>query len=144
MKFLRKPFLIEYLQCLLQKILGEYHHLLLEQRSGEHEFYFSHLRMNPEKFDHLLSLVKDKITNENAKFRKSISAEERLELTLRIFATGMSQQSMNFAFRIGKSTVGKALAENLAAIYGKPKSTYRRAPTTPNNWLRVSKQFEGT
>ena len=131
MKFLRIPFLIEYLQCLLQKILGEYYHLLLELRSGEQEFYFSYFRMNPGKFDHLLSLVKDKITKENAKFRKSISAEERLELTLRILATG-------------RTTVRKALAENLAATHGKPKSTYIRAPTTPHNWLRVSKQFEGT
>ena len=69
--------------------------------------------MNPGKFDHLLSLVKDKITKENAKFRKSISAEERLEITLRILATG-------------RTTVGKALAENLAATHGKPKSTYIR------------------
>ena len=106
-KFLRTLVLIEHLLWLLQKILGE-HYLLLELRSGEHEFYFSYLRMNPEKIGHLQSLVKDKITKENGKFRKGISAEERLVLTLSILATGMSKQSLSFAFRIGKSTVEKA------------------------------------
>ena len=87
-----------------------------ELRFGDCECYFRYLRMNPERFDHLLSLVKDKITKENTRFRKSISAEERLVLTLKFFATGMSQQSLRFAFRIGESTVQNILAETCQAI----------------------------
>ena len=64
-----------------------------------------------------LHLVKDKIAKENTRFRKSISVEERLVLTLRYLATGMSQQSLSFAFRIGKSTVGKILAETYQELY---------------------------
>ena len=39
---------------------GKYHHLLPDLLSGEREFYFRYLRMNPEQLEHLLSLVKDK------------------------------------------------------------------------------------
>ena len=58
---------------------------------GDREFYFRYLRMNPERFDHLLSFVNNKITKENTRVRKSISAEERVLLTLGFRATGMSQ-----------------------------------------------------
>ena len=85
--------------------------LLPELRSGDHEFYFRYLRKNPERFDQLLSLLKDKIARENTRFRKNISAEGRLMLTLTFLATGISQQRLSFAFRIGKSAVEKSLAE---------------------------------
>ena len=83
--------------------------------------------------------MKDTIARENTRFRKSISVEERLVLTLRYLATGMSQQSLSFAFRIGKSTVGKILAETYQELYDSLKDTHLRAPTTPHDWLRISK-----
>lgn len=115
--------------------------LLPELRSGDHEFYFRYLRKNPERFDQLLSLLKDKIARENTRFRKNISAEGRLMLTLTFLATGISQQRLSFAFRIGKSAVEKSLAETCQAIYDSLKGTYLRASATPNDWLHISKQF---
>lgn len=38
-------------------------------------------------------------------------------VTLRYLATGETQQSLSFAFRIGKATISKILAEKLEAIY---------------------------
>ena len=37
---------------------NEYYYLLPDLLSGDREFYFRYLRMNPERFEHLLSLVK--------------------------------------------------------------------------------------
>lgn len=93
----------------MHEIFGEYHHLLPELRSGDHEFCFRYLRMSPERSDHLLSLVKDKFIKENTRFRKSILPEERSLLTLKFHVTGMSQQRLSFLFTIDKSTVGKFL-----------------------------------
>ena len=67
--------------------------------------------MNPERFEHLPSLVKDKISKENTKFRRSISPRERLVLTIRFLATGISQQNLSFSFRIVKTTVSSILRE---------------------------------
>ena len=128
----------------MREIFGEYHHLLPELRSGDHEFCFRYLRMSPERSDHLLSLVKDKFIKEDKRFRKSILPEERSLLTLKFHVTGMSQQRLSFLFTIDKSTVGKIFAETCQAIYDSLKGTYRRALTTPNNLLRISRQFEDT
>ena len=63
-----------------REIFSEHHHLLSELRSGNREFYFRYLRMNPEGFDHLASLLKNEITKENTKFKQSISTEDLLLL----------------------------------------------------------------
>ena len=84
--------------------------------------------MSPEKFQHLLALVKPHIEKKDTNFRKSIPPAERLALTLRYLATGDSQQSLSFSFRIGKATVSKILAETCQAIYDVLKETYLSPP----------------
>ena len=44
----------------------------------DREYYYRFLRMSPERFDHLLSLVGERIAKKDTRFRKSISSEERL------------------------------------------------------------------
>ena len=56
--------------------------------------------MSPERFNHLLSLVQDKIYKRNTRFCESIPAAKRLAVTLRLLATGDSQQSLSYSFRI--------------------------------------------
>ena len=61
--------------------------------------------MSPDRFHHLLGLVQEKISKKDTKFRKAISAEERLIITLRFLATGETQQSLSFSYRVGRATV---------------------------------------
>lgn len=68
-------------------------------------FLPGYLRMTPQRFEHLSSLVAPLISKKLTKLRSSISAAERLTLTLRYLASGDSQQSQVFNFRIGRSTV---------------------------------------
>ena len=90
--------------------------------------------MSPERFQHLLSLVKPLIEKKDTKFRKCISAAERLALTLRFLATGDSQQSLSFSFRIGKATVSKIISETCDAIYTVLKDTYLSPPQSKEEW----------
>ena len=60
--------------------------------------------MSPERFDHLDRLIQDKITRKHD-VREPISPEERLAMTLRYLATGDSQHSLGFMFKLGRSTV---------------------------------------
>ena len=57
-------------------------HTLFEELTHDREYFFRFLRMTPERFDHLLGLVRPKIEKNNTNFRKAIKAEERLALTL--------------------------------------------------------------
>jgi hypothetical protein len=67
--------------------------------------------MSPERFDQLHSLVKERLDPKGresgirVRGRVPISTKEKLALTLRYLATGDSQQSESYNFRIGKSTV---------------------------------------
>ena len=98
--------------------------------------------MSPERFDHLLSLVEADITKESTNFREPISAPERLCLTLRFLATGESQQSLSFAFRIGKTTVSRIIQETCDAIYTSLAPIYLKPPQSKDDWLKLAKEFE--
>ena len=63
--------------------------------------------MSPHRFAHLLTLIEPFITKKSTNFREPISAGKRLSLTLRFLATGESQRSLSFAYRIGSATVSK-------------------------------------
>ena len=65
--------------------------------------------MTPDRFQHILGLVHNKIVKQETKFRKPISTEERLTLTVRFLASGEYQQSLAFSYRIGRNTVSNIL-----------------------------------
>ena len=98
--------------------------------------------MSPDRFNHLLSLVEPLIRKSDTRFRKSISASERLALTLRFLATGDSQQTLSYSFRIGKATVSKIVSETCEAIYSALKEKYLSYPKCEDDWLHISEQFE--
>ena len=104
--------------------------------------YTRYLRMSPERFDCLLELVTPIIRKKDTKFRKSIPPCERLALTLRFLATGESQISLSFQFKIGRSTVSKILAETSRAIYSVLSEKYMRAPSTSEEWKAIASDFE--
>ena len=98
--------------------------------------------MSPNRFQHLLELVRPLITKRDTKMRKAIIAEERLAVTLRFLATGDSQQSLSFSFRMGKTTVSNIITETSNVIYQVLKEKYLSAPHTKEEWLKISQEFE--
>ena len=74
--------------------------------------------------------------------RKAISPAEKLARILRFLATGESQQSLSFAFRIGRSTVTKIISKTCEAIYDSLRETYLKVPQSQSDWINISTQFE--
>ena len=72
--------------------------------------------MSKERFDHLLNLVRRRIQKKDTVFRKAITAEERLVMTLRYLATGCSQQTLSYAFRVGRASVSR-LSKKFARLF---------------------------
>ena len=66
-----------------------------------------------------------------------------MTLTLRYLATGDSQQSQSFNFRIGRSTVHVSgiIRETGDAICTQLCHTYLPTPKTPQEWKRISEDF---
>ena len=100
--------------------------------------------MSPERFDSLLKMVAPLISKKDTNFRKAISPEERLAVTLRFLASGESQQSLSFSYRIGRSTLSNILRETCDAIYTCLSGTYLSPPTNKTDWQNISDDFENT
>ena len=100
--------------------------------------------MSPNRFEHLLSLVAPLISKETTRFRKPISADQRLIVTLRYLASGESQQSLSLVYRIEKATMSKILAETSDAIFTVLKDPFLKTPNSKEKWLTIAKCFEET
>ena len=98
--------------------------------------------MSPERFEHLLSLVGPFITKSQCRSREPIPPNERLMLTLRYLASGDSQQSLSFAFRVGRSTASQIIRGTCEGIWQALHSNYLKAPVTSEDWLRIASEFE--
>ena len=62
-------------------------------------------------------------------------------ITLRFLATGASQRSLSFSFRVGVSTVHKVLLETCQAIWEALADEFLRVPSTKEDWLAISSDF---
>ena len=98
--------------------------------------------MSPNRFEHLLTLVGPQITRKTTQLREPISAPQRLTLTLCYLATGESQQSLSFSYRVEKSTVSQIVSETSLAIYEVLKDPFMKKPSTAEDWMNISDGFE--
>ena len=105
------------------------------------EMYYRYTRMTPDR-KYLLSLGAPLITKLSTNYREPISHEQRLSLTLRHLATGESQISLSLQYRIGRQTISKIIPETCRAIYNVVVSIYVNTPSSQEDWLAISQQFE--
>lgn len=90
------------------------------------EDYKNYLRMDSLSFNHLLCLVKDKITKTDTVMRQAISAEEKLAATLRFLATGRSYEDLKFSTGISAPALSILIPETCKAIYDVLKDEYMK------------------
>ena len=98
------------------------------------------MRMSPERFDHLLTLVRGRIERK-FHIREPISAEERLAITLRYLATGDSQTSIGILFKVGRSTVNGIIDEVCDVLWEELRG-YVPAPSSSDDWKELANDFE--
>ena len=90
--------------------------------------------MSSERFDHLKNILKPLITKQSTNLRDAIFTGEKLSLTLRFLASGESEQSLSFAYRLEKSTVSNIKE----TCYGKLTPIYLTTPSSEENWLKIT------
>jgi flagellin-specific chaperone FliS len=61
--------------------------------------------MSPGEFEFLIHLIWEKISKKDTAFRKAISVQERLVLTLRFLASGELYVSLQYLFKISKQAI---------------------------------------
>jgi hypothetical protein len=82
--------------------------------------YINFPRTSPSEFEFLINLIGGKKTTKDTAFRKAISVQKRLAMTLRFLASGNSYVSLQYRFIISKQAIScivqevcEALVENL-------------------------------
>ena len=97
--------------------------------------------MTPNRFSHLLSMVCSYIKMNQSNSREAISPEERLAICLRYLATGDSQQSQSFNFRVGRATVCKIVKQVCLGIWEALHEQYLKVPATKQDWSCIADRF---
>ena len=117
---------------------GAYNNIIQELRLDDVGSYRRYLRMNTETFEELLLNISPKLEKQRTMMRKPLSVAEKLACTLRYLATGESFSSLQFQFRISKSTISLFIPEVCEAIYESLKDKYLKFPSTEEEWLKIS------
>jgi len=82
-------------------------------------------RMSPSESEFLINLIGEKISKKHTAFRKAISVQERLALTLRFLASGDSYVSLQYLFKISKQAISCIVLEVCEALVEKLKDYIR-------------------
>jgi hypothetical protein len=87
--------------------------------------YKNFTRMSPSESEFLINLIGEKISKKDTAFRKTISVQERLSLTLRFLASDDSFVSLQHLFKISKQAISCIVPEVCGALVEKFKD-YRQ------------------
>lgn len=118
---------------------GEYYSLVPDLRNHDRTLHYKYFRMSSNRFDDLLQRISSRISRQNT-HKQPISAAERLAATLKLLATGSSQQSVAINYRIGKSTMNKLLYECCQAIWEALKDEFVSVPDV-KKWKEIAADF---
>ena len=91
--------------------------LLKELRNEDLGEYKSVLRMTPDMFDILLSLVTPKIQQQDTIMRQALPARIKLEITLDFLSSGISYRRLSHFYRVTRCAIGKFIPEVCVEIY---------------------------
>ncbi|XP_049520516.1 putative nuclease HARBI1 [Dermacentor silvarum] len=119
--------------------LGDYHQLVQELRQVDPEYHFKYFRMTKAKFDHLLSLVYERILHA-PNHRRPIRPAERLAVTLRFLATGASMQDIAMSYCMHATAVAGILKETLPAIWDCLSPLVLKPPAAAD-WVKIRRAY---
>ncbi len=124
-----------------RKLQGHHDNLIQEMRLQDHTMHFNYFRMLPSTFDHLVRLVGPSLVKQRTNFREPLSPSLRIAVALRYLATGESQASLSFNYRIGRSTVCDILNEVPKKIWDVLSPISMVLPKAENEWKKLAEDF---
>ncbi|KAF8778537.1 Protein ANTAGONIST OF LIKE HETEROCHROMATIN like protein [Argiope bruennichi] len=92
-------------------------------------------------FEYLLSLVSPYISGRDTNMRIAITAGEKLSVALRYIASGETQSSLSFQFRIAQNTISGIIKLVCNALVEVLSRNHLHVPSTKTEWEAVSAYF---
>ena len=98
--------------------------------------------MNVATFEYILEKVRPIITKKTTNFRKPVSAEEQLAITLRYLATGESFNSLMFQYRVSSNTIHGIIPRVCFAILETLMDEWMSFPKTADDWEKIADGYK--
>ncbi|KAK3920137.1 Protein ALP1-like [Frankliniella fusca] len=122
-----------------RETFGAWFSLVPVMRELDPDEFYRFFRMTVNCFDCLLEKVEPFITKRSN--RKSVSAGERLAITLRYLASGDSQSSLSYLFRLSNQAISKIVTETTSVIWYALKPIVFEE-INEDFWRRKAAEFE--
>lgn len=110
-------------------------------KTDSEEKFHNFIRFTKAEFLQLLNLVGHLIKKQDSNFRKAITPELKLALTLRHLATGVSMTTLHYEFRVGISTAFGIIKDTLSALIEVLCPLYLQEPQS-EKFLEISNSFK--
>ena len=110
-------------------------------RLQDHSMHFNYFRMLPSTVDDLLHLVGPSLVRQRTRYREPLPPALRLAVPVRYLATGESQASLSYNYRIGRSTVCGILNEVPEKIWCALSPIAVAAPRSQDDWRNLANDF---
>ncbi|XP_064486004.1 uncharacterized protein LOC135398534 [Ornithodoros turicata] len=124
-----------------QTIITGYHHLTMSKMKIHDTTAFRrYVRVSPEQFDYLLSLMRHRL-QKHPHGRPALESAHRLAITLRYLASGSYLSSVAYSLRVGFTTIKRIVYETCTALWEELMPIYLPNPT-PEVWAQSAVHFE--
>ena len=122
-------------------ILGQYATLIEELRLEDANAYLNYMRVPPQLFDEICRRISHRIRPNERFVRTPLEDGLKLAATLRHLASGDTYTSMQYNFRVHRTTLGYWIPRVCQAIVDEFAEEYLKCPDTPEAWLAVEEEF---
>lgn len=120
---------------------SQYNNLVQELALEDQDRYRNWMRLDRNQFLEVLELIKPAIAKQDTNMRAAVPPQDRLAITLRHLATGESQQSLSYQFRVSQCLISSIIPTVCSAIYAALQPSYLSVPATQEAWKKVAADF---
>ena len=120
---------------------GHYHRLMTELRLEDEQSFVNFMRMPPQMFDEIVARIGPRLQKSNI-HRQSLDPGMKIAITLRHLASGDKYPTLQYDFRVSRTTISLFVPEVCQAIVEEYKDEVISIPTTPDEWREIAETFQ--
>ena len=103
--------------------------------------YCHFIRMPPDFFDLIEGRIYNRLKKSHTNFRKPLKVGLKLVVTLRHLSTVKSYTSLQYHWRVGRTTICKFVPKVCKAILEEFQKEYLICPIDPEEWRGIEEKF---